>query len=189
MNAPYNQFLTAPSKPKSGSRIIIDSYHEYLKSLDPDEFTLFHLTTTYLPYQKITYSPTIIRKFFINFYLKNLLPDLFQTRSWTKTTKLIQPIVLTFLDEHKIDPITVPKQSNGQVIYASPVRLHHHSIVASRDATTKQFLSMLGDNTFLRYSVKMMTSNLKRCDAGAIYYASKMFWKYQEEMLKFGFKQ
>lgn len=189
MNVTSNQFLNVPDKTRSKSRIIQDQYHDYLLSLDPDEFTLFHLTTTYLPYQNITYSPKVINQFFINFYLKNILPDMFQTRCWTTTTKLLQPIVLTFLDEHHIDPIPVSEQSNGQPVYVAPVRLHHHSIVASRPATTNQFLNLLGDNTCLRYSGKMMTSNLKRCDAGVVYYASKMLWKYHDQMLQFGFRQ
>jgi hypothetical protein len=183
-----NQSLMVPVQSKSKSRIIQDAYHEYLMDLDTDEFTLFHLTTTYLPYQNITYSPKVINQFFINFYLKNLLPDLLHTRTWSRSKKILQPIVLTFLDDHNIDPLPVSNKSNEQPIYASPVRLHHHSIVASRLATTDQFMSMLGDNTFVRYSGKMMTSNLNRCDAGVVYYVSKMLWKYPEEVLQFGFK-
>ncbi len=158
-------------------------------ALDPDEFTLFHLTTTYLPYQNITYSPKVTNQFFINFYLKNLLPDLLHTRTWSRSKKMLQPIVLSFLDDHKIDPISVSTYADGKPVLASPVRLHHHSIVASRPSTTNQFMSMLGDNTFLRYSGKIMTSNLKRCDAGIVYYASKMLWKYPDEVLQFGFFQ
>ena len=182
-----NQSLIVTVQSKSKSRIVQDACHEYLMNLDPDEFTLFHLTTTYLPYQNITYSPKVINQFFINFYLKNLLPDLLHTRTWSKSKKMLQPIVLTFLDDHKIDQLQDSNQSDRQPIYASPVRLHHHSIVASRPATTNQFLSMLGDNTFLRYSGKVMTSNLNLCDAGVLYYASKMLWKYPEEVLQFGF--
>ncbi len=187
MNTSRNTYLLSPDKSKSKTRIIQDAYHDYLMNLDPNEFTLFHLTTTYLPYQNITYSPKIINQFFINFYLKSLLPDLFQTRNWTKSKKLLQPIVLTFLDDHKIDPIPVSDSFAGQPVYASPVRLHHHSIVASRNGTKERFLSMVGDNSMLNYSRKMMTSNLKQCDADRIYYASKLLWKYPDDYLRFGF--
>jgi hypothetical protein len=184
------QLLNNPEKNKRNSKFQItqDLLRDFLLSLDPEEFTLFHLTTTYLPFQNITYSPKVINQFFINFYLKNLLPDLFRTRTWTKKIKMLQPIALTFLDEHQIDPIPVSIDASGKPVYASPVRLHHHSIVASRTATKDHFLAMVGDNTMLRYSGKLMTSNLKQCDADRIYYASKMLWKYPDEYLTFGFR-
>ena len=134
MKTRSNQLLNNPENNKSKSKFQItqDLLRDFLLSLDPEEFTLFHLTTTYLPFQNITYSPKIINQFFINFYLKNLLPDLFRTRTWTKKIKMLQPIALTFLDEHQIDPIPVSIDASGKPVYASPVRLHHHSIVASR---------------------------------------------------------
>ncbi len=94
---------------------------------------------------------------------------------------------MKFLVDHLISPIPVSTHADGKPVLASSVRLHHHSIVASRPSTTNQFLSLLGENTCLRYSGKMMTSNLKRCDAGVVYYASKMLWKYPDEVLQFGF--
>lgn len=190
MNTRSNQLLNNPENNKSKSKFQItqDLLQDFLLSLDPEEFTLFHLTTTYLPFQNITYSPKIINQFFINFYLKKLLPDLFRTRTWTKKIKMLQPIALTFLDEHQIDPIPVSIDASGIPVYASPVRLHHHSIVASRTTTKDKFLSLVGDNTLLRYSGKMMTSNLKQCDADRIYYASKMLWKYPDDYLTFGFR-
>jgi hypothetical protein len=165
-----------------------DGYHEYLESLDPNEFTLFHLTTTYLPYQDRTYTARDLNKFFINFYLKNLLTDLFHTRTWTKTKKMNQPIVLSFLDEHQTKSVQVSTDATGTPIYAHPIRLHHHSIIASRPATTEQFLAMCGDNTMLQYSPKMMTSNLVRCDTDRLFYASKMLWKYPDDYLQFGYR-
>jgi hypothetical protein len=165
-----------------------DGYHEYLESLDPNEFTLFHLTTTYLPYQDRTYTARDLNKFFINFYLKNLLPDLFHTRTWTKNKKMNQPIVLSFLDEHQTKSVQVSTDATGTPIYAHPIRLHHHSIIASRPATTEQFLAMCGDNTMLRYSPKMMSSNLVQCDANRVFYASKMLWMYPDDYLQFGYR-
>ncbi len=47
---------------------------------------------------------------------------------------------------------------------------------------------MVSDNTMLRYSGKMMTSNLKLCEADRIYYPSKMLWRYPDEYLTFGFR-
>ena len=159
-----------------------------LTTLDTDEFTLFHLTTTYLPYQDRTYTARDLNKFFTNFYLKNLLPDLFHTRTWTKSKKMKQPIILSFLDEHETKSVQVNTDTAGNPIYAHPIRLHHHSIIASRPATTDQFLAMCGDNTMLRYSPKMMTSNLVQCDADRVFYASKMLWKYPDDYLMFGYQ-
>ncbi len=164
-----------------------DGYHQYLSNLDPDEFNLFHLTTTYLPYQDRTYTAGDLNKFFTNFYLKNLLPDLFHTRTWSRPKKLKQPIVLSFLDEHETKSVQVSTDASGNPIYANPIRLHHHSIIASRPATTQHFLEMCGDNTMLRYSPKMMTSNLVQCDADRVFYASKMLWKYPDDYQQFGY--
>ena len=179
--------VLAPNK-QSIIQTARDSYHQYLESLDPDEFTLFHLTTTYLPYQDRTYTARDVNKFFINFYLKNLLPNMFHTRTWTKTKKLTQPIVLSFLDEHQTKTVQVNTDANGNPIFAHSVRLHHHSIIASRPATTSQFLGMCGDNTMTEYSPKMMTSNMVRCDAERVLYASKLLWKYPNDYLMFGYK-
>jgi hypothetical protein len=173
---------------KSSNQIIRDSFHEYLLNLDPNEFTLFHLTTTYLPYQDRTYTPKDLNKFFTNFYLKNLLPDLLKTRNWTKSNKNKQPIVLSFLDEHEPKTIQVCPYPNSEPIYVHSIRLHHHSIIASKISTTEQFIDLCGDNTMLRYSPKMMSSNLVQCDADRIYYASKMLWKYPNEYQLFGYK-
>ena len=59
---------------------------------------------------------------------------------------------------------------------------------APSKVTKDHFLAMVGDNTFLRHLGKMMTINLKQCDADRIYYASKILWKYPEDYLMFGFR-
>jgi len=159
-----------------------EHFHKMLSELDPNEFTLFHLTTTYLPYQELNYSESIVNKFFINFYLKSLLPDIFHTRSWSNTKRLKQPLVLSFLDEHEHHPI----QTNGDddhPIYSHPIRLHHHSIIASRNYTIEFFQSQIGTNTFNRYSSKFMTTDLKQCGADRLFYASKMLWKYPNHLV------
>lgn len=179
--------LSTPNK-KSIIQSTRDGFHQYLESLDQDEFTLFHLTTTYLPYKDRTYTARDLNKFFTNFYLKNLLPDLFHTRTWSTSKKLKQPIVLSFLDEHEIKSVQVSTDATGNPIYALPIRLHHHSIIASRPATTDQLLAMCGDNTMLRFSPKMMTSNLVQCDANRVFYASKLLWKYPDDYLQFGYR-
>ena len=169
--------------------LVREQYHKMLSDLPEDEFTFFHLTTTYLPYQYRTYTSKDLNKFFINFYLKTLLPELLHTRNWSKKNKYLQPIVLSFLDEHKSKPVLIRNDNANQPIYAFPVRLHHHSIIASRQSTTEQFQGLIGNNTMLRYSGKMMTSDLVQCDADRVFYASKMLWKYPNEYLMFGFNK
>ncbi len=166
---------------------IARNYQYYLLQLNPDEFTFFHLTTTYQPYQSRIYTAKDVNRFFINFYLKNLLPDLFLTRTWTRAKKAKQPIVLAFLDEHQPHLVKDGTYPDGSPIYAPTARLHHHSIIASRPATTEKFRVMCGTNTMLRYSAKMMSSDLKECDPHRLGYASKMLWKYPEDYLFFGF--
>ena len=169
--------------------LVREQYHKMLSDLPENEFTFFHLTTTYLPYQDRIYTSKDLNKFFINFYLKTLLPELLHTRNWSKKNKYLQPIVLSFLDEHKFKPVLIGNDNANQPIYAFPVRLHHHSIIASRPSTTEQFQGLIGNNTMLRYSGKMMTSDLVQCDADRMFYASKMLWKYPNDYLIFGFNK
>ena len=171
------------------SSLVREQLHKMLCDLPEDEFTFFHLSTTYHPHQDRTYTSKDLNNFFINFYLKSLLPELLHTRKWTKKNKSDQPIVLTFLDDHKIDPIIAKSDLTNQPVYANPIRLHHHSIIASRSCTKAKFIDLLGDNTVLRYSGKMMTSNLVQCDADRMFYASKMLWKYPRDYLMFGFNK
>ena len=172
---------------KLNPTLIQESLHQMLCKLPPDEFTLFHMSTTYRPYQDRTYTERDLNKFFTNFYLKTLLPDIFQTRKWTMTKRLQQPIVLSFLDEHEMKPVVSGHDVRNQPIYAFPTRLHHHSIVASRPRTTEFLTSLIGTNTLLNYSAKFMTTDLKICDAERVFYASKMLWKYPE-FQQFGFR-
>jgi len=170
------------------SSLVREQLHKMLCDLPEDEFTFFHLSTTYHPYQDRNYTSKDLNNFFINFYLKQLLPELFHTRKWSKTKKINQPIVLCFLDDHKIDPVVIKNDLANEPVYANSIRLHHHAIIASRPSTTEQFQSLIGDNTMLRYSGKMMTSNLVQCDADRIFYASKMLWKYPNDYLMFGYQ-
>jgi len=167
---------------KLSPKLTREHLHMMLSELDPDEFTLFHLTTTYLPYQEFIYTEKIINKFFTNFYLKTLLPELFHTRKWSITKRLKQPLLLGFVDEHEQKPVQV-NSNQDQPIYNYPIRLHHHSIIASRSTTTEFFMGQVGVNTFNRYSSKFMTTDLKKCDADRLFYASKMLWKYPDHLV------
>ena len=169
------------------TRSIQDHLHQMLSVLEDQDCTLFHLTTTYRPYQDRIYKESDLSKFFTNFHLKTLLPNLFQTRTWTKIKKLNQPVVLSFLDEHEIKAIPTGYDQKHNLVYSYPIKLHHHSIIASRPYTTNFFQSSVGENTFIKYSSKFLTTDLKQCDADRVYYASKMLWKYPDYLI-FGFQ-
>jgi hypothetical protein len=160
---------------------------DYFAQLDPGKYTLFHLTTTYRPYDSKTYTPRDVNKFFINFYLKNLLPDLFNARTWTNSRKLRQPIALAFIDEHAPDVKQTATDSRGTPIWQHADRLHHHTIIASKPYTREALIALSGENTMLRYSPIMATSYMTRCDANCVTYAAKMHRKYEEYLL-FGYK-
>jgi hypothetical protein len=183
--------ITSYSKTTNFSKLrpnlVREKLHQMLCKLPDEDYTLFHLTTTYLPYQDRTYTEKDLNKFFINFYLKSLLPDIFHTRSWSKSKKLQQPIVLSFLDEHESKPVVIRYAMNNQPVHAYPIRLHHHSIIASRESTTEFFTNSIGDNTFCKYASKFMTTNLVQSDADRVFYASKMLWKYPNYQM-FGFQ-
>lgn len=164
-----------------------EQWYQMLLDLDPNEFTLFHLTTTYLPFQDRIYQEKDLTKFFTNFHLKTLLPELFHSRTWTRTKKLQQPIVLSFLDEHDHKAVQMKSNASNSPIYSFPIRLHHHSIIASRTCTTDFYRSRIGENTLLSYSAKFMTTDLKECDADRVFYASKMIKTYPDCLI-FGFQ-
>jgi hypothetical protein len=144
---------------------------------------LFHMTLTYKPFQNYTYKPELVNKFFINFYVKSFLPVLLQTRNiHTTYKKSIQPICLSFIDEHEMTPVSTDTGTEF------PLRLHHHAIIAVHPDTMKRFTPLVGTNTLQnmskinesRYNYKVMTSDIRECDAQRLLYASKCYIKYPD---------
>lgn len=165
-----------------------DELHKMFQNLDPNEFTLFHLTTTYMPYGDRNYEEKDLSKFFTHFHLKTLLPELFHTRSWTDAKKLQQPLVYSFLDEHAPEANDIKELAKNSKMNALDARLHHHSIIASRNCTTDFYRSKVGVNTFLQYSKIFMSTDLKECDSFRFFYASKMLDKFPN-YLHYGFQE
>ena len=162
-------------------RLIQDSLYEMLTNLEQDQCHLFHMTLTYKSYQDRVYRESDLNRFFINYYLKTLLPDIFHTRTWTKTKKMNQPVVLAFIDEHETKPVSIGRHGlNRDKIFTYPSRLHHHVIIASKPYTTDFFSNQTGENTLLNYSSLFMTTDLRPCNADRMYYASKMLWKFPD---------
>lgn len=140
---------------------------------------LFHMTLTYKPFNNISYTPDVVNKFFINFYVKSFLPFLLQTRNiHTTSKKSIQPICLAFLDEHEDKPYSTGTGTEF------PLRLHHHAILAVHPDTMQRFTPLVGTNTLQhlaqRSMSKVMTTDIRECDARRLLYASKMYSQYQD---------
>jgi len=65
-------------------------------------------------------------------------------------------------------------------MFEFPIRLHHHAILAVHPDNVDQLRHLVGTNTLTRFGHKIMTSDLKECDAIRTLYASKMYWKYPD---------
>ena len=102
--------------------------------------------------------------------------------------KSIQPICYCFLDEHETQAVrtykvAIPTCAEDYVInFATP--LHHHSILALDPITVDRMELLEGENTLNNgaFSHKIMTSDIRKCDAQTVLYASKMLKKYNEYM-------
>lgn len=145
----------------------------YLKSLQENR-TLFHVSLTYKPFEDRIYRESDVNQFFTRFYLQHLLPYLLHTRRIQKHRDL-QPICLAFVDEHEMTPVFV----NDAVLF--PERLHHHAILAVHADHVELMQDLVGTNTLnTGFSHKIMTSDVKECDAKRLLYASKMLQKYPD---------
>lgn len=157
-------------KPTHSDKIRL-SLTEYVNNLVLDQNrSIFHLTTTYKPYQERIYSQKDVDQFFTNFYVKYLLPQVLGTKNiHTVIKKSIQPITFTFTDEHL-------QSFHGD-------RLHHHSILCVHPKTLDFFQSLLEENPFpsnLEFTKKICTSHIRQCEPMTLLYSSKMLERYPD---------
>jgi len=155
----------------SNSALIRLSLTEYVHNLVVDQNrSIFHLTSTYKPYQDRIYSKSDIDRFFINFYVKYLLPKVLGTKNiHTVIKKSIQPITFTFTDEHL-------QSFHGD-------RLHHHSILCVHPSTLDFFNSLPEENPIPSNSPnthKICTSQIRQCEPMTLLYSSKMLKQYPD---------
>ena len=160
---------------------------EYFYSQEQSGRILYHMTTTYKPFEDRTYNERDVNKFFVNFYVKKFLRYVLDTSYINKNSnRQIQPICFCFVDDH--EPKVVG-ESFGEIAnnilstsirYRFAERLHHHAVLAVHTSTVDRIDKLIGENTLTHFSRKMMTSDLKRCDAGRVLYSSKMMHKYQD---------
>ena len=148
-----------------------------------DEYRiLYHMTVTYLQPDAYNHTHAGINRFFVNMYLKKLLPHLFESRHFNRQSfRHLQPIAYVFADEHESLPVLqsesirlLPKSS------AFAARLHHHAIVAIHPDTQERFETLLGENTLRKFSPKIKTSYINEAEPMRVLYATKMLWKYED---------
>jgi hypothetical protein len=148
---------------------------EYFHKLERDGYCLYHLTMTYKPIANIILTPIVVNQFFIRFHANYLLPNLLRTRNIHHTDKrILQPKVLSFLDNHQQDKF---RQAG------LPARLHHHAIYAVHPSNKGRMDDFIGQNTFDVFGNKSspyMTSDLTACEAMRVLYASKMYGMYPD---------
>jgi hypothetical protein len=140
---------------------------------------LFHLTLTYKPFEDYSYSPKNTNDFFIHFYTKHFLPFLLNTKNFQRSKyREMQPICLAFLDGHE-SKVSTQKYLNTSRFSA---RLHHHAILAIHTDTLDRMQTLIGENTLAsnKFSYKVMSSDVRECDAMCLLYASKMYAKYPD---------
>ncbi len=163
----WKSYLFRPTNSES----IRLSLTEYVYNLVQNQNrSIFHLTTTYKPYQDRTYKQSDIDRFFITFYTRYLLPRVLNTKNiHTLTKKSIQPITFTFTDEHL------------QSFHSD--RLHHHSILCVHPDTLSFFQSLPEDNpidTSTEFTHKICTSHIRECDPMTLLYSSKLLDRYPD---------
>jgi hypothetical protein len=166
------------------------AFAEYMYKQELSGRVLYHMTTTYISYKDRTYRESDVNKFFVNFYVKKFLHYVFDTSYFNKNRyRPLQPICYSFVDEH--EPKVIAEEFgviqdnclSSEIRYRFADRLHHHAVLAVHPDTVERFDRLIGENTLKQFSKKMMTSDLKRCDAGRILYSSKMFHKYKDYLV------
>jgi hypothetical protein len=145
--------------------------------------SLYHLTLTYKPFKDKLYVPKNTNDFFINFYTKEFLPYLLNTRNYQRGCyREMQPICFAFLDEHENISRSTKQHAKELQTFRFTSRLHHHAIIAVHENTIDKMNTLIGVNKFdgAKFTSKVMTSHVRDCDAMCLLYASKMLYKYPD---------
>lgn len=153
-----------------------------LMDLEQSGRSLYFLTVTYRPYQNKIYVPADVDHFFARFYVQNFLPELLGTKHYNRNRfRSLQPVTYAFLDEHK--PEVIKSSTNPNLLEVTS-RLHHHAVLAVHPETLDSIQKLIGTNTMQSgFSSKIMTTDLRPCDAGVAGYASKKFAQYPDFLL------
>jgi len=180
----WHQYLNAfPSCPRTYPYRL--ELTKYFRELQLQGRYLFHMTITYTPYKDRNYGEKSVNTFFINFYVKRLLRYLLKTRNiHTNVKREVQPICYAFLHESEGKPVIKNIKTSAKQAPISvkeyPITLHHHAILAVHAENVDLLRHLVGTNTLKRFGNKVMSTDLKECDAGRLLYASNTYWKYPD---------
>ena len=152
----------------------------YFHQLEESGKPLYFFSVTYKPLN-CAMTPDIANRDFTRFYLRTFLPIILQTKNCNRSKyRNLQPITYAFLEDHKPKGVKDPSNPNVTVL---ETRLHHHAICAIHPETLTRFKELEGENTLIEDSETVGTTDLKRCDVGAVSYATKMMWKHPLELV------
>jgi hypothetical protein len=184
MNAQINnqtlkEYLTFNKKDKQTLSTVDAKRYQLAKfiedySTDNEKRTLYHITITYKYYNR-GYTEDDVNIFFRNFYIKYLLPYLHKPHKYTTTRqRLVQPLCLSFIDEHTnphiiksmkpVDRIRLAMAFENSIDYTAENNfnlnerklfiehpLHHHSIISVHPEQVQRMNKLLGTNTLVIY--------------------------------------
>jgi hypothetical protein len=176
-----NKKATNPRELSITDQMRLALLHNMLE-LEQSGRTLFFLTVTYRPYQNKIYGAVDVDQFFARLYVQHFLPELLKTRHYNRSKfRPLQPVTYAFIDEHKPDFV---KSAFDPNLLELTSRLHHHAVLAVHPETLCSIQNLVGTNTMKTgFSSKVMTTDLKPCDAGAVGYASKKFGSYPDFLI------
>ena len=189
-------------------------FTNYMRQRELEGRTLYFMTFTYKPQRDQNPSKHAINKHFINIYTQLILPLILKTKNiHTVAQKRIQPICLSFLDEHQQTAVYRKSATNGttprgpSIVF--PLRLHHHAILAVHPDHVPVLDALVGENTIpkafaaqlsqleskyqkidpeklparFKFAKLLMTTDLRRCDAATVIYASKKYSQYRDYLM------
>lgn len=170
-------------------RTVRESLINHLK--EQEDRTIYHMVITYKKYADISYSEDVVNTFFINFYLKDFLPYVMNSKHYNHDAQRnTQPLCFAFLDDHMTDALKkyeeefTMKSSRENNLWN---RLHHHAVVAIHNSHINRINSLIdpieleGINTIPKESSpKILTTYIAKRTPDVLNYASKRLYKYPD---------
>ena len=153
--------------------------------------TIYHLTITYKKRSETRHTANVVENYFKNFYLKDFLPYLMNTKHYNRNSKRnTQPICIAFLDEHLLPKTNISVNENPRFTSRGSndcIKLHHHAVIAVHDSHVNMINSLINPETNkainelpINNSQNIMTTCIARRDANIIGYAAKKLKTYPD---------
>jgi|CryBogDrversion2_7_1035282.scaffolds.fasta_scaffold03736_4 hypothetical protein len=115
-------------------------------------YEIWHLTLTWKNPSRGQVSPKILKDRFHHWWLKNLIPHIYQARKFTTKTRLEQPYCVAFVEcgkETSIEDVKslynpITDEFKPSKLYKN---LHHHVLIATKGRATQRLMELTGKNT------------------------------------------